>query len=152
MNKDPRQATKTWEETLSRALQSLPERPAPPDLLPQVMARVRAGAAGNESGKSWLQRALWLRVAASLLLSAPMLWVFFLGNRFYETDLSPALNRSAAISRTVLGAIASALGGTHIVIDADVCRTILLAGGLILISMYLTCIGVGTFIYRTVRR
>lgn len=152
MDKDPRQTTNNWEETLSRALQNLPERKAPPNLLPQVMARVRAHAAEKESGKSWLQRPLWLRVTASVLLSAPMLWFFFLGNRFYETDLSPALNRSAAISRTVLGALASALGGTHIVIDADICHTILLAGSLILISMYLTCIGVGSFIYRTVRR
>jgi len=79
-------------------------------------------------------------------------WFTVLGSRFYDARMSPALDRGADICRTVFISFASALGGIQIGFDIEACRFILLAVSLLLLGMYVTCIGVGTIIYRTVRR
>ena len=68
------------------------------------------------------------------------------------TRLSPALSRSADICRTVLGSMAEAFTGIQFSFDGDTYRIIFCAVSLLMLGTYLTCIGVGTFIYRTVRR
>jgi len=141
-----------WDKALNHALKNLPERPAPADLLPQVMARINEGAVEKQNQRLWRLWPLWLRVTVSASSVALMVWLSLLGTRFYEAGLSPALSRIADICRTVFVSLAGSLGGIPFVIDGEVFRILLMIATLYFLGMYLTCIGVGTFIYRTVRR
>lgn len=154
MNKERNQPQDNWNETLSRALRSLPERPAPEALLPRVMEQVRARENARVSDTPyrlfWQRWPAWLRVTASALLAVLAAWIYSFVIRFYETDVSSALDRGSAICQTVLCSFAQTLGGTWLGID--LCRIILPAAGLLMLGMYITCIGVGTVLYRAVRR
>jgi hypothetical protein len=147
-----RQPSENWNETLDRDLKNLPERPAPADLAARVMSQVNAQVSEKRRRHLRLQLPLWLRTTAGVMLLAVIVWLSLIGARFYETRMSPALDRGADICRTVFGSFASALGGIPIGFNVEACRFIFLAVSLLLLGMYVTCIGVGTIIYRTVRR
>lgn len=146
------QPSENWDKALDRALKNLPERPAPADLVSQVMSHVNTNATVKWSRHLWWRWPLWLRLPVGILLPALIVWISLLGTRFYETRLSPALSRSADICRTVLGSMTEAFTGIQFSFDGDTYRIIFCAVSLLMLGTYLTCIGVGTFIYRTVRR
>lgn len=141
-----------WNKVLDRALKDLPERQAPADLIAQVMSSLN-----TQTSRGWYkylcwQWPLWSRITAGVLLPVLVVWVFLLGTRFYETRIGPVLVRSSEICRIVLDSVTVALGGILGGLHGVTLHIIFLVISLVLLGMYLTCIGVGTFIYRTVRR
>jgi hypothetical protein len=146
------QPSEDWDKALDLALKNLPERPAPAGLVAQVMSRVNANATMKWSRHLWWRWPLWLRLPAGILLPALIVWLSVLGTRFYETSMSPALSRCVDICRTVFESMTEAFTGIQFGFDGDTYRIIFFAVSLFMLGMYLTCIGVGTFIYRTVRR
>jgi hypothetical protein len=146
------QPSENWDKALDRALKNLPERPAPADLVSQVMSKVNTNTTMKLSRHLWWRWPLWLRLPAGILLPALIVWLSLLGTRFYETRMSPALSRSVDICRTVFESMTEAFTGIQFGFDGDTYRIIFFAVSLLMLGMYLTCIGVGTFIYRTVRR
>ncbi len=146
------QPSENWDKALERALKNLPERPAPAGLIPQVMSRVNARFEERWYQRVWWRWPLWLRATSTLLLLVLTVWLPSLGTRYFETKVSPALDHAIDFCWRVFGSFASALGGIPFSFDGEACRIVFLIAGLLLLGMYLTCIGVGTFIYRTVRR
>lgn len=86
MNDDPKDLAPSWEERLHHELRALPDHEAPPDLVSNVMALVRAKE--NVAAQAWYRQpyALWPRALqlafgsgaialfALLAWSAPALW------------------------------------------------------------------------------
>jgi hypothetical protein len=155
MNPDKHQSLDNWEASLGRALKNLPERQAPAALMTNVMARVRARAAERWYQRSWWQWPVWLRAAAAVLLLALLVLLPLLGGHFWETSASPLLSRWIGAAQTVLGALASVLDAvfrTKLGFGQEALRWVFVSASLLLLAMYLTCIGVGTVVYRTVRK
>jgi len=146
------QQLENWDKELDRALKNLPEQQAPAGLVPSVMSQLNARIEEKWYRRLWWRWPLWLRAASSILMLALAVWLPSLGSRYYETSMIPALDRGISVCKTVFGPVAGALGVIPSGFDGDACRIVLLAAGLLLLMMYLTCIGVGTLIYRTVRR
>jgi hypothetical protein len=146
------QQLENWDKALDQALKNLPEQPAPADLIPCVISQLNARIEEKWYQRLWWRWPLWLRATSSMLLLALAVWLPSLGSRYYETNMIPALDRSINVCKTVFSSVATALGGIPFGFDDEVCRIVFLTASLLLIVMYLTCIGVGTIIYRTVRR
>ncbi len=146
------QSSGNWDNALDRALKNLPEKPAPATLIPLVMSRIKAPIEGRWHRRLWWQWPFWLRATSGVLLPALIVGLLSLWSRYYETEMSPAVDRGINVCQTVFYSLASALGGIPFQFDGEFCRIVFLTASLLLLGMYLTCIGVGTFIYRTVRR
>ena len=146
------QQLENWDKALDRALKNLPEQPAPAGLIPFVISQLNARIEEKWYQRLWWRWPLWLRATSSILSLSLTVWLLLLGSRYYETSMIPALDRGINVCKTVFSSVASALGGIPCGFDSEVCRIVFLAAGLLLLVMYLTCIGVGTIIYRTVRR
>ncbi|HSW40334.1 MAG TPA: hypothetical protein VLL97_12675 [Acidobacteriota bacterium] len=129
---------------LERALKSLPDQTAPPALLPRVMNIACARASRN--------RALWLqwRWLPATLAAVVAVALSRLGERFYETSLAPMLDRGIAIVSNILSALARPVIET--VPYGEFNGFVPVAAVLLPVIMYLTCIGLGSFVYRAVRR
>jgi hypothetical protein len=149
MNSDKHQSPENWDAALGRALKNLPERQAPATLLPRVMAQAQSRAAEIGHQRLWRRWTFWACATASALLLVLGAW---LGGQFYENKISPVLVSSVDICRTVFHALAGSLIGKSFVLGDEVYHWALIAGGLLLMAMYITCIGVGSFVYRVVRR
>ena len=148
----PHQQLENWDKALDRALKNLPEQTAPVDLIGHVMSQVNARIEEKWYQRLWWRWPLWLRATSSILLLALTVWLPSLGSQYYETNMFPALDRGINVCLMVLGSFKNALGGIPFGFDGEVCRIVFLTASLLLLVMYLTCIGVGTIIYRTVRR
>jgi hypothetical protein len=146
MNSNKHQSPENWNTALDRALKNLPERPAPASLLPLVMAQVQERAAEKWH---WRSSAFWLGALSGTLLLALVSW---LGSRFYETSINPVLYQGVGACRTVFNALAGSLIGGSLNVSNETFRFTLIAAGLLLLAMYVTCVGVGSFVYRVVRR
>jgi len=79
-------------------------------------------------------------------------WLLWLGDKFYEAKINPALDYCLGICRTVFSALAGSLIGSNLGFGTEDYRFTLFAAGLLLLAMYITCVGVGSFVYRVVRR
>jgi hypothetical protein len=149
MNSEKHPSTENWDAALGRALNNLPERQAPATLLPRIMARTQAHAAGNRRQRLWKRWTFWASATASALLLVTGSW---LGSQFYENKISPMLAGSVDICRTVFHALAGSLIGSNFGSGAEAYHFALMAGSLFLLIMYITCVGVGSCVYRVVRR
>jgi hypothetical protein len=156
MSSNPHQPPENWEAALGRALKNLPERPAPAALLPSVMAQIRAREAAQLApDRSWWRWPLWLRVASAVAFIALMALLVCLGGHFWENSLLPLLQHWSATAQTVLaslGSAAEAIFRTGSGSGQAMLRWVFVGFSLILLATYFTCIGLGTFIYRTVRK
>jgi len=141
-----------WNLTLDRALRNLPERSAPADLMPQVMAKIRSLKEEGEQTQSWWQWPLWFRIPACALTLVLIALGSFYMTQVYETRVGPGLERIFSACRSVLEAFINVLPDLGIGINLEIFQYSLLAIGLLSAAMYITCISVGTLIYRTVRR
>jgi hypothetical protein len=128
---------------LRQALRSLPELKAPPVLLPRVMD-MAYGRVGLKSG--FWHRWRWLTGTAAAIMTAAIFWRVW---QFYETSLVPIVEFMAGVCHTIVVALSGPLIG--IGPDGELNGIIFMAAGLLLI-MYFTCIGLGTFVYRAIRR
>jgi hypothetical protein len=147
-----RQQWNTWEQHLDHALKNLQEKTAPSDLLPNVMTAIQAREAGKGFRQPFAFRPLWLRVTAAILALSFIATLFFLAGKVYEEDIDPAFRIINSACRTVLGSLADILTAFPFGIGDDILRFLFPVLICLMLTMYLTCIGVGTFIYRTVRR
>jgi len=156
MNSNLPRSPESWEAALSRALKHLPDRPAPVALLAAVMAQIRLREALQfPPDHSWWRWPLWLRVASAVGLAALLTALALLGGHLWQNSVNPQLHQWTAAGQTVLTSLASAVeaifriqpGTGHTLL-----RWIVVSGSLLLLATYFTCVGLGTFIYRTVRR
>jgi hypothetical protein len=155
MNSDKQPAPQDWEAALGRALKNLPERPAPDTLMPNVMARIRARAAQPWYRQSWWHWPAALRVASATVACAVLALLPLAGGHFWETSASPLLNRWLDVAQTVQRALviaADAVFPASWSLGPETLRWLIVFAGLLLTAMYLTCIGIGTVVYRTVRK
>ena len=155
MNPHENKSPQPWEAALNRALKNLPERQAPGTLMPNVMRQIHARAVAPQSQGSWWQWPLALRVASGVALAALLAGLAWGGGHFWEANASPLLNRSIEVAQTIMGSLAGGMAAIFRVqpdFGAGMQRPIFLAAGLLLLAMYLSCVGIGTFVYRTVRK
>jgi hypothetical protein len=155
MNLDKHPSPENWEAALGRALKNLPERQAPAMLMTNVMAQVHARAAQSRQQRSWWQWPVALRVASAVLLFTLLALLSWLGGHFWETSASPLLNRWLGVTQTVLGSLAGTVDvvcRTKPGFGPEAIRWACVSASLLLLAMYFTCVGVGTFVYRTIRR
>jgi hypothetical protein len=152
MNSDQHQSPENWESALGRALKNLPERGTPSTLLPRVMAQANARGSGKWHQRLWHRWTFWAFAATGALLLALAARIAWLGGRFYETNVNPALDHCVGICRTVFSAVIGSLLGSTFGVGPEAYHFNLLAVCLLLLAMYITCIAVGSFIYQVVRR
>jgi hypothetical protein len=146
MNSDKHQLLEERDETLSRALKNLPDRMAPAALLPLVMTQAR-------TNKKWhlplrLHLTFWSG-ALLLALVAGLSWFF---GRFYEANVNPVFDHVVVACRTVFSVLVGALLRSTFGFSAESSRLILPGLCILLSAMYITCVGLGSFVYRVVRR
>jgi len=141
-----------WNKQLDLALKNLPERFAPADFMLQVMAKIQSQDAKKLKKQSWRQYPLWLRIASTSSVAVLIVLLSVMGIRLYETNVIPALSLFVQLFKTVLSALAGVLLENKTVFGIELFQYILPAISFLILGMYLTCIGAGTFLYRTVRR
>ena len=155
LNSKPPQPPENWEAALSRALKQLPERPAPAALLPSVMAQIRTRESGQLApDRSWWQWPLWLRVVSAVGFAVVLALLFQYSDACWQESVKPWLQQWSVAGQTVLTSLAGATEAifrTRTGSGLEVLRWVVLGLSLVLLAMYFACIGVGTFIYRTVR-
>jgi hypothetical protein len=150
--RDQNRLLEKWNERLDTALKNLPEQSAPSDLLPRVMTKVRARREEKGLRHPWVQWPLWLRATTAVPVLALTAYLCLTGLRVYETIIIPAYRFSSRTSMTLIESLTVVLGGTRSGIGSEVLHYVLPLACILLFGMYLTCIGAGTFLYRTVRR
>ena len=146
------QTLEGWNQKLDIALKNLPERSAPADLLPQVMAKIQAQRDGNKPWLLWRHWPLWLRISSAALVLTFVILLSLVGIRLYESSVIPAFTLVVHTCKTVFDTIAGIFIDNRTGIGRTVFQYILPAVSFLLLGMYLTFIGLGTFLYRTVRR
>ncbi len=149
---NPNNNLENWDDALDRALKNLPEQSAPADLVPKVMAIIRARSRGEAQRPVWWQWPRWLRIPAAALALALIVLLPLLGIRFCETSVIPGVEHITAACRTALGSLIHATIGRLGVVSGDMFQYVLPAAILMLAVMYLISISVGTLICRTVWR
>jgi hypothetical protein len=155
MHHDQHPSPERWEAALERALKNLPELEAPPTLMTNVMAQIRARAAQPWYRQTWWRWPMLLRVASAVAVLALLVLLPWFGGHCWETSVSPWLNRWHDVAQTVLGSLANAgeaMFHTWSGFGPGMLRWVLPFISLLLLAMYLACVGIGTFVYRTVRR
>lgn len=155
MNSKPQPPREDWDARLDRALKNLPDREAPPSLIPNVMARLQAQREVPWHQKSWWEWPAALRIgslAGSLAMLLGLLWAtgrlkgIELGTQLsaWNTELQPTLGYlGKALDSVAQAGAALPAGGVHIAI---------LCAAALLTAMYLTCIGLGTVAFQFARR
>jgi hypothetical protein len=147
---NPNKLDSDWEIHLDRRLRELPDRPAPTTLMPRVLAAIRARAL------PWYKRTWWTwprglqilsLVLTSVLLGGITWLALHTGNLGwggeFDQKLAQWLGPLTALW-SVLGVLAEALA--TIVRSAGTVG-LCVAGG-VLLTMYLSCVGLGTLFYR----
>jgi len=142
---------KSLEAEVDRELKGLPELTAPPGLALRVMRVIAARKAGAAYRPPWQQWPAWLRAAAftalALMFSALCLAVWQLP-RTQEMDLA---RREVSQWLAPAGIVWSALSAvTHalILVAARLGTGIWLAWALLVGTVYLMCMGLGTAYFR----
>lgn len=142
----------SWQADLDRALKNLPEKTAPSNLLPNVMAEIRKREVGKGFRHSFHFGYSWLRASVAVFALSLITYLSFIGGRVYDNHIAPAVNLAGGTFRTLLGSLADLLSEIPFAAGDEVLRFLIPGLIFVMLAMYLACIGVGTFIYRTVRR
>jgi hypothetical protein len=144
---DPEQERKL-EVLIQRKLSQLPDRDAPPTLIPRVMAAIQA-----QAQRPWWQRPFsqWPRImrilfvgwfgclAVGFTYGSGALWNRLAGGTIVQ-EARQSLDVLEVLART-FGTLANAL---HLLVQATLTQPAVLAGLVVLGMMYLSCIGMGT--------
>ena len=134
-----------WEVALSRSLKKLPDRPAPPTLLPRVMEAVAARHHRPWCVRVWAQTSSRQQAAALVLASVVVLLpLMYLASALLPKDWLAGANAC----RTVAGALGAACSA----FCEDCVHIALAVAATLFVTLYLTCLGLGTAAYQLVRR
>jgi hypothetical protein len=133
------------DDALSKSLKALPDKPAPPTLMPRVMEAVAARERRPWHRPSWRHVFRDQRLAAAAVVASLALLpvAFFLPSLVPDQWLS-----SLGAIRTVT----DALGTASAVICEGCARWAATGASLLIITMYLTCLALGTAAYQLARR
>jgi predicted anti-sigma-YlaC factor YlaD len=151
----PNPPDETWEQTLGRELKKLPDRPAPPTLIPRVLAAVQARAR-----LPWWRRTWWTwpptaQILSLVLVSMALGLVTYGGLQVGESQW---LSRAQAGLASLLSPLAPLWACLGALLEALVLvfrrggNLVLLLGGVFCVGMYLSCVGLGTIFYRVAVR
>lgn len=144
-----------WVEALDRELKSLPDHQAPPTLIPSVLAAIEARSARPWYKQSWVSWPVGVRLvvtAVSLLVIAASAWSW--------ADIVSNLGVFGSVEETISDFVyiaGAVMNLAYLVVNAVItglARTyspFLLGIAIVLIAMYLACIGCGTLLYRLAR-
>jgi hypothetical protein len=151
MNPDKNNPIEEWEEILDRELDQLPERQAPETLMPRVIAAIEARAK-----QPWWQRSWWTwppaaRLLSVLLITGILVACINVSLMGWESSLFGALTAKAGSVLSAAGVLLRCLevvGGSLALVLRSVNGWALAGLGLVGVIMYLSCVGLGTLIYR----
>lgn len=151
MNTRNQKPNEDWEARLSRKLADLPDREAPSTLVPRVLAAVQAKAR-----LPWYRRTWWhwppaAQVFALVLLSGLLGGITWLGLQVGQGDWGLHAERTVSgwlqplapfwsCFNSVVNALALALRQLN--------AWIVFGAVAVCLGMYLSCLGVGTVVYR----
>lgn len=144
-----------WEAWLDRRLKELPDRPAPASLAPRVLAAVAARARRPWYRQPWFAWPRLAQVVSLVLLSGT------LGSLTYALlhlgELAAAGEGAASwrVWWAPVEALGTALALVLEAVELAACRVdgrVWVALGALATLMYLTCVGLGTVLYRLVAR
>lgn len=151
MNTPSTPPERRWETELDRRLKNLPDRPAPAGLAPRVMAAIRAQAALPWYRRTWWQWPLLAQVLSLLWFSGllgGLTWVCLHGGRGELPGVvGGQVMESLAVFAPLWSLVTAMLEALALVLK----QVPLLAWvGVIgfFAVMYLSCIGLGTALYR----
>jgi hypothetical protein len=139
------------EELIHRELSKLSERPAPESLIPKVLARIQAREQRRWWQRPWTQWSLAWQLAFLPFLLASAVGAVLCASAAWK--LAFATVSFGAIG-DYLGGFADAwdvlgdLGNAVLILGRAVGQEWLLLALLVPLSMYLTCVGLGTLFYR----
>lgn len=133
------------ENALSHALKRMPDRPAPPTLMPRVLEAVAARERGPWFVRAWRQAPRRQQALAMMAVSA----VFMLPLAWFVAALLPReWLAGAGACQTVADALHTATSAF-----CDNCVNIALTvAAVFVLALYLTCLGLGTAAYQIMRR
>ena len=139
------------EELIHRELARLPERQAPPSLIPGVLARIQA-----REQRSWWQRPWTAWPFAIQLASIPCMLALIVGGTYgvslgwgmvlSYTDFSAATALVGTVS--AIWEVILALGSAVLVLARALGQQWLLWTLVVALAMYCVCVALGTLCYR----
>jgi hypothetical protein len=137
------------EEIIHARLRKLPDLPAPPTLVPAVLQKIQERAALLWWQRSWTNwppavQALSILLSVGLLTAA---W-FLTGNVAAETVQLAGKARSSFGLLDQIVSVLQALGGTVQIILKSIHSQFLLIAAIVIGSLYLSTIALGTMFYR----
>lgn len=136
-----------WEARLDRALQALPELPAPSGLVERTMARLERRPKPAWHQRPWISWPLWLRVASFSAMLALVGGSCFIKWEFARTSLGSALGQevSAQCSNWTLAVtVADTLGRAAVAFARHLNSWVVLLCVIAATAAYLACIGLGS--------
>lgn len=151
MNPHDQSTTARWERELDRRLKNLPDRPAPADLAPRVLAAIAARAQAP-----WYRRP-WTRWPRSVQVFSLAVTSFLLGSLTYAILHFPDLAAGDGYGRqldTWMAPVRALWDAAVVVVGviggllSRVSTWVWCVAGAVCAVMYLTCIGLGTVFYR----
>lgn len=139
------------EQMMHRELRQLPLRRAPATLLPKVLAAIR-----TEAAKPWWQRPLetwprWMQiitVAMALGIAAVLATLVGLGVQSLDFAAVGATVGRVLDRFEFVWTATNALGNALVLILSRTPTYVFLASGLVCVSAYVSCVGLGTVLYR----
>lgn len=142
---------KALERMMDEQLRRLPYRKAPVSLAPRVLAAIRA-----QAHKPWWQRPLatwarWLQVVtlmAATGIGAVLAWAISLGIENLDFGAVTRSLKSSLDRFDFVWTAATTLGNAVVIVLGQTHPMVLIAGGLLCVVAYASCIGMGTLLYR----
>jgi hypothetical protein len=151
MRLEPYEHLQDWEEALDEELRQLPDTPAPETLIPRVMAVVRAKA-----GLPWWRRTWWhwppaAQVLVLLSFLGLLMGVGWYGPAAWDALAASQPGQTVAAWLQALDPLAdclAALASAFALVIKQAGTLALVLAAVICLAMYLSCLGLGTMMYR----
>ena len=139
------------ETRIDRELKRLPELPAPPALLPRVLAVL-----GRQAVRPWYRRAwqtwpLGLQVASFAVLAAMFAWLCYAGwelSRLISLTEATQTFQQPLAAFSVVGSTLSVIGQALVLVVKHLGWLCLAACALMSMASYISCLGLGTAFVR----
>lgn len=144
-----------WEQLLDRELKSLPDREAPSTLIPRVMETIKA-----KEQRPWRQGTWWqwppaAQILSLVFISALLGLVVWSGLQLSQGDLTAQLGEKLSEWLAPLGpfrTVLSSLVNAASLVLRQASGLALFVVVALCLTMYLSCVGLGTVFYRLTLR